>query len=112
MTEGDTPEEALEMMQDALRLWLETALEDGWPIPEPKGAKQYSGRLFIRTSPRLHCPVAEAAACQGVSMSQWVSEALALQVGTQGSRRRDEAPTAAQLKKLRGTEEGRTGPTP
>jgi len=35
MTQGDTREEALTMMDEAFALWLETALEEGVPIPEP-----------------------------------------------------------------------------
>jgi antitoxin HicB len=35
ITEGDTPEEALAMVRDAQRSWIEVALEDGASIPEP-----------------------------------------------------------------------------
>lgn len=35
MTEVDTWEEILPMIEDAKRLWLELALERGRPIPEP-----------------------------------------------------------------------------
>ena len=36
ITNGDSREDALEMIGDAKRLWLETALELGVPIPEPE----------------------------------------------------------------------------
>ncbi len=36
MTQGDTRVEALEMIDDAKRLWLETALAENIPIPEPE----------------------------------------------------------------------------
>lgn len=36
VTEGNTLEEAREMAQDALRLYLETLIEDGLPIPSDK----------------------------------------------------------------------------
>jgi antitoxin HicB len=36
VTEGDTMEEAREMAEDALRLYLETLIEDGMPIPSDK----------------------------------------------------------------------------
>jgi len=36
VTEGDTMEEAREMAEDALRLYLETLREDGLPIPSDK----------------------------------------------------------------------------
>ncbi|GGJ55113.1 type II toxin-antitoxin system HicB family antitoxin [Deinococcus roseus] len=35
MTQGETAEEALRMLQEAKELWLETALELGLQIPEP-----------------------------------------------------------------------------
>ncbi|MBN1316093.1 MAG: type II toxin-antitoxin system HicB family antitoxin [Anaerolineales bacterium] len=36
MSEGDTAEEALQMVQEAKELWLEVALEDGDDIPVGK----------------------------------------------------------------------------
>jgi len=36
VTEGDTMEEAREMAEDALRLYLETLIEDGMTIPSDK----------------------------------------------------------------------------
>ncbi len=36
VTEGDTMEEARRMAEDALRLYLETLIEDGMPIPSDK----------------------------------------------------------------------------
>lgn len=36
VTEGDTMEEARSMAEDALRLYLETLIEDGLPIPSDK----------------------------------------------------------------------------
>ena len=33
---GDTPDEALTEVQEAMRLWLEVAAEKGMPIPEPR----------------------------------------------------------------------------
>ncbi|NJL54348.1 type II toxin-antitoxin system HicB family antitoxin [bacterium] len=37
-TAGETREEALEMLDDAKRLWLESSLAHGDPIPEPTQA--------------------------------------------------------------------------
>lgn len=33
---GDTPDEAVASIQEAVELWLETAGECGLPIPEPR----------------------------------------------------------------------------
>ena len=81
MTEGDTLQEGIEMIQDALALWLTVSLEHGDPIPEPRVIDDYSGKVFVRTSKQLHRLVSEEAARQGVSMSQWVGEVLAREVG-------------------------------
>jgi antitoxin HicB len=37
MTQGENREDALVMLDEAKELWLETALEEGIPIPEPAG---------------------------------------------------------------------------
>lgn len=36
---GDTHESALLQAQDALQLWIETAIEFDDPVPEPKGRR-------------------------------------------------------------------------
>lgn len=33
---GDTPEEAIANIQNAIELWLETAVDNGLAIPEPR----------------------------------------------------------------------------
>jgi len=39
MAHGKTPNEALGNAQDAMQLWLDTAIEFDDPIPEPKGRR-------------------------------------------------------------------------
>ena len=36
---GDTQESALKNVQDAIQLWIDTALEFGETVPEPKGRR-------------------------------------------------------------------------
>ena len=36
---GSTPVEALASAQEAISLWIETAMEFGDPVPEPKGRR-------------------------------------------------------------------------
>ncbi|HEX2058346.1 MAG TPA: type II toxin-antitoxin system HicB family antitoxin [Actinomycetota bacterium] len=76
MTEADTQLEALQQLEEAQAEWLAAALEAGDPIPRPSGDNEFSGKIFVRTSPHLHRMVSEAALREGVSMSQWVSEVL------------------------------------
>lgn len=92
MTEGDSAGEALEALEEARALWIASALEHGDEIPRPASEQQsYSGKIFVRTSPRLHRRVAEEAEREGVSMSQWVSEALAGLVGNKEAARTGKA---------------------
>ena len=39
IADGETPEAALAMAQEVIQIWIDTAREDGWPIPEPKGRR-------------------------------------------------------------------------
>ena len=77
MTEGDTPEEAADLILDALAGWIEIALEDGRPIPEPQPAEAYSGRFVVRVPRTLHQQLVEAAKQEGVSLNQLINVALA-----------------------------------
>ena len=43
VSEGDTAEEALTMIREAMRLWLEVALAEGIPVPESRSEEDYSG---------------------------------------------------------------------
>lgn len=38
MSDGETPQEALENAYDAIACWMEAAKEMGRPVPEPKRA--------------------------------------------------------------------------
>jgi predicted RNase H-like HicB family nuclease len=42
MAHGDTQEQALASIKEAMRLWLDTAREFGDPIPEPRGRLMYA----------------------------------------------------------------------
>lgn len=39
MAHGDSQEDALSNVQDAIQLWIDTAVEFGDPVPEPKGRR-------------------------------------------------------------------------
>jgi antitoxin HicB len=77
MTEGDTQAEALEMLEDAMRSWLEVAIERGLRIPEPRPEPAYSGRFVVRVPKSLHRALAERARSEGTSLNQLVVAALA-----------------------------------
>ena len=76
MSQGDTPEEALRMIEDAMRGWLAVSLEDGDPIPEPRPEEEYSGKFVVRVPRSLHRQLVEEAERDGVSLNQFVNVAL------------------------------------
>jgi antitoxin HicB len=80
-SQGDTAEEAIAMIQEAMSLWLEVALEEGLPIPEPRPDEDYSGKFVVRVPRSLHRELVEMAEHEGVSLNQYISVALAHSVG-------------------------------
>ncbi len=81
MTEGDTAEEALSNLEDAMASWIEVKLEDGDSIPEPASTDAYSGKFVVRVPKGLHRELARRAEIDGVSLNQFVSVALARAIG-------------------------------
>ena len=84
MSEGDTPEEALEMIEEAKQLWLEVSLEDGDPIPEPRQLDDYSGKFVVRVPRSLHRDLVGTAEEEGVSLNQYINVVLGRAVGRSG----------------------------
>jgi antitoxin HicB len=85
MSEGTDPDDAIAMIRDAMRCWLEVALEDGLPIPEPRELEQYSGKFVVRVPRWLHRELVRTTDQEGVSLNQFVSTALARAVGEHAS---------------------------
>lgn len=83
LTQADDFQELGEMIEDAMRAWIETALEDGQTIPEPWPIETYSGKFVVRVPRSLHRQLVEAAEREGVSLNAYVNVALARVVGLQ-----------------------------
>jgi antitoxin HicB len=81
MSEGDTAEEALMMIREAMHLWLEVAVEEGDAIPEPRAEEEYSGKFVVRVPRSLHRELVATAEREGVSLNQYINVALAGAVG-------------------------------
>lgn len=81
MTQADTFDELGEMVIDAMRAWISTAIEDGMDIPEPRPQESYSGKFIVRVPRSLHHMLVETADKEGVSLNAYVSNSLALSVG-------------------------------
>jgi predicted HicB family RNase H-like nuclease len=70
--QGRTPEELIQAFHDSVDDYLEFCAECG---KEPE--KPYSGKLALRTTPEIHQLVSRAAASEGKSVNQWISDTLA-----------------------------------
>ncbi len=81
MSAGETPEEAIAMIREAMVGWLEVALKHELAIPEPRPQDGYSGKFVLRVPTSLHRDLAEAAEREGVSLNQYCNVALARTVG-------------------------------
>jgi len=77
MSQGETAEEALSSIEEARRLWIESAHEAGDEIPLPEEEHAYSGRFLVRVPVSLHARLARAAREEGVSLNQLVLSLLA-----------------------------------
>src|SRR5205823_5026343 len=55
-TTAETPEAAVSALRDAMATWIETAIVDGAPIPEPSDIpdRRFSGRMLLRLPKTLH----------------------------------------------------------
>lgn len=74
MSDGETPEEALENVREAKEAWLKVALQRGQVVPEPQfdTDEQYSGKFTLRLPKSLHRRLAHAAQEENVSLNQYV----------------------------------------
>lgn len=68
---GETVEAAAANAQDAKRVWLEAAMEDGIAIREPDSLDDYSGQFKLRIPKSLHRSLAEHSQREGISMNQY-----------------------------------------
>ncbi len=77
MSDGETPEEAMENGRDALRSCLRTMREFGDPIPRPGAFGESSGQWRQRVPKSLHARLVARAAQEGVSLNTLVTTLLA-----------------------------------
>lgn len=92
VADGDTPDEAVAALDEALRTHLDVMLEQGRRIPDPLFESDYSGRVSLRIPPSLHAEAAQLAASLGVSMNRFLSDAVARHVGAMSAREQPALP--------------------
>jgi antitoxin HicB len=74
---GTTPADAAARIPPALADWVASAHADGREVPEPRGARDYSGKLLLRMSKTLHSELAQAAERDDVSLNAYINVLLA-----------------------------------
>lgn len=83
-SQGETIEEALNNIEEARSLWMESMYEDGNAIPLPGTAKkQYSGKFNVRVTKSLHRKLDQMAEKEGVSLNHFLVSTLSQAVGQQ-----------------------------
>lgn len=79
--QGETITEAMENLLSAAESWIEATIDQGLPIPEPMSIQEFSGRVALRLPKSLHKKAAEQAALDGISLNQFLVDAVAEKVG-------------------------------
>lgn len=76
--QGETSDEAIQELEENEREWLDTAKEFDIPIPplSCRKEKTYSGKVALRMSPYVHEKAAETAQNLGISLNQFVNDAI------------------------------------
>jgi len=73
VTQAETKESALILIEDAKVAWISTAIEQAMAIPTPGAdAGSYSGKLNVRLPKSLHRALAIRAAEEGVSLNHLI----------------------------------------
>ena len=76
--QGETSEEAIKELEMNEDDWLETAAEVGIPIPSPAAQVPfpYKGKIALRVSPDVHENAAANAQELGISLNQYLNNAI------------------------------------
>lgn len=86
MSDGETQEEALINVKDAIKCWIETAEEIGREIPCEDGYRSednYSGKLSLRIPKTLHKQISELSDKEGCSINQLIIMYISMGVGSE-----------------------------
>ena len=71
LADGDTKEEVLQSLQEAMELWIETKLANNFDVPEPIRETKSSGKFTLRLPKSLHQRLTLEAVKEGVSLNQY-----------------------------------------
>ena len=82
IADGETIEEAIHNLQDAINSWIRTAQELGRPVPSPSTDEEFSGKWVVRTPKSLHHKLVDTAKREGVSLNTLAVSLLAEGIGS------------------------------
>ena len=77
VSDGETKAEALQGLQEAMELWIETKLCNGFDVPKPAGETAATGKFTLRLPKSLHQRLTIEAKKEGVSLNQYALYKLA-----------------------------------
>ena len=76
MTCGQTREEVLSNLKDALVSYVTTSLKNNMEIPEPLKIRDFKGNITYRTSKERHYKLAKQAKLSGKSINAFIDEII------------------------------------
>jgi len=76
MTCGQTREEVLSNLKEALASYVATSLDNNMEIPEPLKIGDFKGNITYRTSREHHYRLAKQAKLYGKSINAFIDEAI------------------------------------
>jgi len=76
MTCGQTREEVLKNLKEALASYVTTSLDNNMEIPEPLKIEDFKGSITYRTSKERHYKLAKQAKLFGKSINAFIDEAI------------------------------------
>lgn len=80
MSDGESPEEAIQEGRDAFQCWMQAHIEDGRAIPQPNSGGE-PGKFVQRLPKSLHARLAARAKQEGVSLNTLVLTFIAEGMG-------------------------------
>ena len=81
---GDSAEEAMSNLDEAIEVWVGATLDEGAEVPPPMLHGEFSGRVTLRLLPSVHERAALLARLEGVSLNRLLSNAVSHYVGYLG----------------------------
>ena len=81
VSQGETAEETMANLEEAMDLWAGSILEDGGTVPAPLETATYSGNINLRIPPSLHERCTLLARAEDVSLNRLFSMVLSMYAG-------------------------------